>query len=130
MATVTDGIGVETVVRSVDEQRVIAVNIDGARSRPAPREVNSVSSLHLVATRTERDPCWSGSRGCSCSRCSRRRCRTCGLSVMEGVLLGTAADRNTPIHPRTQVLVWRGAAIVVVAGIGRLDPRIRLGGQR
>ena len=49
---------------------------------------------------------------------------------MEGVLLGTAADRNTPIHPRAQVLVWRGAAVVVIAGIGRLDSRIRLGRQR
>ena len=49
MATVTDGIGVETVVRRVDEQRAVAINIDGGRSRPAPREVHSVSPLHLVA---------------------------------------------------------------------------------
>jgi hypothetical protein len=44
MATITDGIGLETVVRRVDEQRATAANIDGNRSRPAPREVHSVAS--------------------------------------------------------------------------------------
>jgi hypothetical protein len=36
MATATDGIGVETVVRHGGDTHAVAVNIDIARSRPAP----------------------------------------------------------------------------------------------
>ena len=46
MAAVTDGIGVETVVRRVDEQRAVAVNIDIGRRRPAPGEVHYVPTLY------------------------------------------------------------------------------------
>jgi hypothetical protein len=62
MTTVTDGIGVGPVISGADEQRVIAVNIDGIRSRPAPGEVHSVSSLHLAANCSETDCSGSGSR--------------------------------------------------------------------
>ena len=61
--------------------------------------------------------------------CWRRRWRTCRLPIVEGILLGCAEDTHTPVHPCMKVLVWRGAGIVIVARIGRLDTRVGLQGQ-
>src|SRR5437762_2947076 len=65
MATAAGRVGVETVVLGRGDDPAVAVNIDIARSRPVPGEVHCVSSLHFVATRSERDlagcRCW-----CSC----------------------------------------------------------------
>jgi hypothetical protein len=67
-ATVTGGIGVETVIRGGNDQHAVALNVDIARSGPAPGEVHCLPALHLVTTRTERD-----------ARCGRRRrCRDTG----------------------------------------------------
>jgi hypothetical protein len=63
-------------------------------------------------------------------RCRCRRWRTYGLPIVEGVLLGNAANGYPPVHPCMQVLVGRGAGIVVVARIGRLNAGVRLCGQR
>ena len=55
MAMSTDGIGVETVIEGVRDQRVVAVNVHSARSRAAPGEVHRLSPLDFVATRTQPD---------------------------------------------------------------------------
>src|SRR5262245_18145936 len=49
---------------------------------------------------------------------------------MKGILLGTAANAHTPIHPCMQVLVRRRTGIIIVARIGRLDTRVGLRRQR
>jgi hypothetical protein len=141
MATAARRIGVKPVIWRRGDHGVVAVDVDITADRPAPGEVYRMPPLHLVAARSKRDlsgcccgrRSWAWSYSCrrSRGRCRRWRwrCSACRLSVVEGILLGTAADRDTPIHPRAQVLVWRRVAVVVVAGIGRLDARIRLGRQ-
>ena len=62
MAAGTRRIGVEPVIRSVREERAVAVNVDGARTRPAPGEIHRVPSLHFVAPRGECDLARCGSR--------------------------------------------------------------------
>ena len=62
LATATGRIGVETVVWRRGDQHVVTVNVDIARSRPAPGEIHCVSPLHLIATRTERELPGSWSR--------------------------------------------------------------------
>ncbi len=59
-------IGVETVVQHGGDQDAVTVNVDVARSRPAPGEVHCISSLYFVTTRTERNP------RCGCRRRRRR----------------------------------------------------------
>ena len=144
-----DPIGIETVIPRSGDQRAVAINIDTTRSRAAPGQVRSPSPVYQVATRAERDLArcrcrcgrWSHGRSgrwcrsrrgrrCGCrSRCRRRgrrrRRRTHRLPIMEGILLRTAADSHAPVHPCVQV-IGRGAGIIIVARISRLDPRVRL----
>jgi len=53
--TVSDPIGVETVVPLSGDQNAVAVNIDAVRSRAAPGQVRSPSPVYQLATCTERD---------------------------------------------------------------------------
>src|SRR5882724_6345125 len=121
MAMPADGVSVEAVIPGSDDQTAVPINVDIARRRTTPGKIHSALALHFVATRTERDlargRCGSRSYGrCGCrswcggwTRCRRwGRCRrgcTYCLSIVEGVLLGTAADGYAPIYPCMQVLV-------------------------
>jgi hypothetical protein len=141
-ATAADPIGVETVIPCRGDQRVVAINIDTIGSRAAPGQVRSASPVYQVATRSEcdltrrsRGRCsWSRCRcrccgGSSCWCCGRCRCRrrcTYRLSIVKGILLGTAANSYASVYPCMEMLVRRGAGIVIVARISRLYPGIRL----
>src|SRR6266496_3349588 len=138
MAMATDGVGVEAVIRSSDDQTAVPVNVDIARRRARPGKVHSALSLHFVATRSKRDlaRCRRGRR---CSRrgysrrgrrSRRRRWRTHRLSVVEGILLGAAANTYSTVYPCMQMLVRRGTGIVIIARIGGLNTRVRLRRQR
>src|SRR4029453_11179820 len=54
MATIARVISVEAGVRNGDDQHAVAVNVDGVRSPPAPREIHPLCSVHFVATPPER----------------------------------------------------------------------------
>jgi hypothetical protein len=69
-ATATRGIGVEPVIQSGDDQYVITIDVDIARSCPRREEVHRVASAHFVAACSEGDL-----PGCGCRRCSRHDCR-------------------------------------------------------
>jgi hypothetical protein len=89
-ATAADTIGVETIIPRSDDQRAVAINIDTIRSRAAPGQIRSASSVYQVAVRTERDLAWRScrrsrgrdGRGGGCRR-SWRRCRSwaCGKEL-------------------------------------------------
>src|SRR5437763_12315145 len=107
MATAAGRVGVETVVLGRGDDPAVAVNIDIARSRPVPGEVHCVSSLHFVATRSERDlagcRCW-----CSCGSDGRGRgccrswlgwwCRVCGRELGYVVWLKTGRAARLMIY--------------------------------
>ena len=118
-------------------------NVSGT-GRPGKRLCRSVSG----AINAEGEPCgiclhshlnsrrWRGRCGgcrrrrrCGCGSrtgCRSRCGRTCRLPIMEGILLGTAADGHAPVHPCMKVLVGRGGGIVIVACVSRLYPGIGL----
>lgn len=108
-ATATDAISVEAVIPGCDEQGTVAVNVDAIGSGAAPGQVRSASPVYQVATRSERDlarcrrscrsysGCGGWTWGYRWGRCRRRR--TYRLSIVEGVLLGTAANGYAAVHP-------------------------------
>jgi hypothetical protein len=118
MAMPADGVSVKAVIRGSDDQIAVPINVDLLDVAPPPGKIHSALTLHFVASRTERDlaRCRCGSRsdgGCGCrswrgSGTRRRlwcRCRRCYttycLSIVEGVLLGTAANglrAHLPMH--------------------------------
>ena len=114
-AIAADAISVEAVIPGCDEQSTVAVNVDAIQSRAGPGQVRSTPPVYQVAIRSERYLAGRGRRShsrrsCrSCSGCGgwtwryrwggcRRRC-TYRLSIVEGVLLGTAANCYAAVHP-------------------------------
>lgn len=69
-----DRIGVGTAIaRNGDDHHAVARNIHAARRRTAPREIDRVAPLHLVAGSGQRDPgCRCRCRSSCWCRCRRR----------------------------------------------------------
>src|SRR5438034_1925204 len=61
--SVAGGIDIQTIVRCCHDQRVIAVDVDLARSRPTPVETHCIYSPHLASQGGKRDRSGSWCRG-------------------------------------------------------------------
>src|SRR5439155_9255419 len=104
-------------------------------------EIHRVYSPHLAPRGAERDRSgcrcrswrrsWRGCWSCCWSWCRRwSSARRDWFPIVEGILLGYAADDHAPVRPCREVLVEQRGGVVVVAHIDRYDARVGLQRQR